>query len=267
MSTRPIPRPISSGVASFGLVTIPFKLYVAAKPEEVQFNFLHDRCKSRVKQQYVCPNPACGGEVVDHAHMCKGFEYSKDSYVSFTADELKQLEHPKTASLEIVEFVPAEAIDLVQIEKSYYMGPDKGAERAYRLLALAMTRCKRVAVGRLWTHGKLQLVLVRPYGPRGLILHYLYYADEVRSFEGIAPSSASSGGALIKKGEVDLAKKLIQQLSSPTFEPRKYRDEYKDRVRAAVDQKVAGKELIFSPGGAEPAITDLFEALKRSVKP
>ena len=253
-------RAIGSGVASFGLVSIPFKLYVAAHPEESQFNLLHDKCKGRLKQQYVCPG--CGGEVVERDHMCKGFEYAKDSYVTFTQNELKKLEASKTSSLEIVEFVPEGSVDLVQIEKSYYLGPDKGAEKAYQLLALAMTQSKRVAVGRFWTHGKLQLVLVRAYKDEGLILHYAFYAGEVRAFEGIAPSKKAE----FKDVEVDLAKKLIKQLSSDGFRPEKYRDEYRDRVRAAVDQKVAGQEMKVADEGPAPTITDLFEALKRSVR-
>jgi DNA end-binding protein Ku len=252
-------RPISSGVASFGLVSIPFKVYVATHAEESQFNLLHDRCKGRLKQQYVCPG--CGGEVVDRGHTCRGFEYAKDSYVTFTESELKQLESQKTTSLEIVEFVPESAIDLVQIEKSYYLGPDKGSDKAYQLLVLAMTHEHRIAVGRFWTHGKLQLVLLRPY-KAGILMHYCYYASEIRAFEGIAPAKATE----FTKVEMDLARKLVAQLSSHAFDPNKYRDEYRDRVRAAVDRKVAGLELKVAEDAPTPTITDLFEALKRSLR-
>lgn len=252
-------RPIGSGVASFGLVSIPFKVYVAAHAEESQFNLLHDRCKGRLKQQYVCPG--CGGEVVARDHMCKGFEYAKDSYVTFTEAELKQLDAAKTSTLEIVEFVPESAIDLVQIEKSYYLGPDKGADKAYQLLVLAMLAEHKVAVGRFWTHGKEQLVLLRPH-KAGILMHYCYYASEIRAFEGIAPTKAAD----FTKVEMDLAKKLVGQLSSQAFDPNKYRDEYRDRVRAAVDRKVAGLELKVAEDAPTPTITDLFEALKRSLR-
>ena len=252
-------RAISSGVASFGLVSIPFKVYVATHVEDSQFNMLHDRCKGRLKQQYVCPG--CGGEVVDRDHMCKGFEYAKDAYVTFTADELKKLDAQKTSSLEIVEFVPESAVDLVQIEKSYYVGPDKGAEKAYQLLVLAMLSEHRIAVGRYWTHGKLQLVLLRPY-KGGILMHYAFYSSEIRAFEGIAPGKAAD----FTKIEMDLAKKLVAQLSSHSFEPEKYRDEYRDRVRAAVEQKIAGREPKVVEDAPTPTITDLFEALKRSLR-
>jgi DNA end-binding protein Ku len=252
-------RPIGSGVASFGLVSIPFKVFVATHTEESQFNLLHDKCKGRLKQQYVCPG--CGGEVVDRGHMCKGFEYAKDTYVTFTAEELKQLDAQKTSSLEIVEFVPESEVDLVQIEKSYYLGPDKGSDKAYQLLVLAMMHAHRIAVGRFWTHGKLQLVLLRPY-KAGILMHYVYYASEVRAFEGIAPAKATE----FTKVEMDLAKKLVEQLSSHKFDANKYRDEYRDRVRAAVDRKIAGLELKIAEDAPTATITDLFEALKRSLR-
>jgi DNA end-binding protein Ku len=256
-------RPISSGVASFGLVSIPFKVYVAAHAEEAQFNLLHDKCKGRLRQQYVCPG--CGGEIVDREHMCKGFEYAKDVYVSFTEAEMKKLEAAKTSSLEIVEFVPDGSIEPEHIEKSYFLGPDRGAERAYQLLAYAMAQTSSVAIGKFWTHGKLQLVAIRPhYSTYGLVMHYVWYVNETRSFESIGLSPVKKGD--FKDVEIDLAKRLIVQLGSDKFRPEKYRDEYRDRVRAAVDQKIAGQELRVAEEEASPTIIDLFEALKRSVR-
>src|SRR5205814_1781677 len=135
--------------------------------KNVSFNLLHKKCGGRMKQQYFCP---VDNEVVERGAMVKGFEYSRDQFVQFSEDELKKLESAKTDELELVEFVPESTVDFVYIEKTYWLGPDKGGDRAYRLLSEAMTRSKQIAVGRFWTRGKEQLVLVRPY-KKGLSLH------------------------------------------------------------------------------------------------
>jgi len=250
-------RAIGSGTISFGLVSIPFKVYTTASSHDASFNMLHGKCGSRMKQQYLCP---VENVVVDRTEMVKGFEYAKDRYVQFTAEELKKLEPAKTDSLEIVEFVPEESVDLAYLEKSYYIGPDKGAGKSYQLLAQAMKVAEKIAVGRYWTRGRVQLVLIRPYRG-GLLMSYAYYASEVRAFEGIAPSEKTE----FKEIELDLAAQLIKRLETPAFKADKYKDEYQDRIRDAVDQKIAGKEISL-PDAAPPAIiVDLFEALKRSI--
>jgi DNA end-binding protein Ku len=250
-------RAIGSGSISFGLVSIPIKLYTAASSKSVSFNMLHGKCGSRIKQQLFCP---VDNEVVERSSIVKGFEFAREQFVQFSEEELKKLESPKTDDLELVEFVPQSTVDLVYIERTYYLGPDKGGDRAYRLLSEAMERTQRIAVGRYWTRGKEQLVLVRPYR-RGLALHYVYYADEVRSFEEV-----DTGGAYTYKDiEVELADKLIEQLTAEKFEPEKYRDTYGDRVRAAVEEKVAGREVTQAPEEPKAQIIDLLEALKRSV--
>lgn len=250
-------RSIGSGTISFGLVSIPFKLYTAASAKGVSFNLLHKKCGGRMKQQYLCP---ADNEVVERADMVKGFEYSKDQYVKFTDDELKQLEAERTGALELLQFVPAETVDFVYIEKSYYLGPDKGGERAYRLLSEALTRADRLAVGRYGTRGKDNLVLVRPY-KKGLILHEVFYADEVRAFDEV-----ETGGEFdFKPIELDLAEKLIEQLDQPAFDPAAFKDEYAARVHAAVEKKVAGEEVVTAPEAPKAQIIDLLEALKRSV--
>jgi len=172
-------RAISSGTISFGLVSIPVKLYTAASSEQVSFNMLHKKCTGRVKQQYFCPTD---NEIVERTDMVKGYEYARNQYVVFTEEELKALEAERSSNLEITEFVALESVDLVHVEKSYYLGPDKGGDKAYRLLSESMTKTGRAAVGRWSARGKEQLVLIRAYGQDGLILHQLYYANEVRSF-------------------------------------------------------------------------------------
>src|SRR5262249_2656644 len=149
---------------------------------------LHAKCGGRMKQQYLCP---VDNEIVPREQMVKGYEWAKDQFVRFTEDELKKLESPRTDELELVEFVPSSTVDFLYVEKSYYLGPDKGGDRAYRLLSESMERSGKIAVGRYWTRGKEQTVLVRPY-KKGLILHYVYYADEVRPFEEVETGGAQT---------------------------------------------------------------------------
>lgn len=251
-------RAISSATISFGLVSIPVKLYTAASSEQASFNLLHKKCNGRVKQQYICPTD---NEVVDRSEMVKGYEYAKNQYVVFTDEELKALEAERSNNIEITEFVPLSSVDLVHVEKSYYLGPDKGGDKAYRLLSESMTNTGRAAVGRWAARGKEQLVLIRPYGKDGLLLHQLYYANEVRSFSEIEGPATLT----FSPKERELAEKLIEQLSSDEFHPEKYHDSYTDRVRAVVQQKVEGKEVTIAPEAPKAQIIDLFEALKKSV--
>ena len=250
-------RSIGSGTISFGLVSIPFKLYTAASSKNVSFNLLHAKCGGRMKQQYFCP---VDNEIVPREAMVKGFEYARDQFVRFSEEELKKLESPKTDELELVEFVPQSTVDLVYIEKSYYLGPDKGGDRAYRLLSESMDRTGKIAVGRYYSRGREQTVLVRPY-KKGLILHYVYYADEVRSFDEVETGGASQ----FKDIEVQLAEKLIEQLQQPTFDVSKYRDAYQDRVRTAIEAKVSGSEVTAAPEAPKAQVLDLLEALTRSL--
>ncbi len=251
-------RASGSGTISFGLVSIPFKLYTAASSQSVSFNQLHKKCGSRIKQQLLCP---VDNEVVQRTDIVKGYEYQKDKYVQFNDDELKQLEAERTDRIDIVEFVPASTVDFIYIEKTYYIGPDKGGDRAYKLLSEAMQRMDRIAVGRWGTRGKEQLVLIRPY-ESGLIVHQVYYADEVRSFAEVD----HPGELEFKPVEQQLADKLIEQLSTERFQPEQYHDDYRDRVLRAVDQKAAGQEVTAALEAPQAQIIDLFEALKRSLK-
>lgn len=250
-------RSIGSGTISFGLVSIPIRLFTATSPKSVSFNMLHKTCGGRLKQQLFCP---VDNQVVERTDIVKGFEYARDSYVKFTDEEMKALETERTDTLELVEFVPADTVDFLYIERTYYLGPDKGGDRAYRLLSEALEKAERLAVGRFAQRGKDNLVLVRPY-KKGLILHECYYADEVRSFDEV-----ETGGAFeFKDIELDLANKLIAQLDNPKFEPGRFRDTYGDRVRAAVEKKIAGEEVVTTPEAPKAQIIDLLEALKRSV--
>jgi len=252
-------RAIASGTISFGLVSIPVKFFTAASSEQVRFNMLHEKCGTRLKQQLWCP---VDQEVVSRNAVVKGYEVASGQFVRFTEEELKGLESDHDSSIHIVEFVPLETFDLIQVERSYYLGPDRGGDKAYRLLGESMKVTGKVAVGRWAARGKEQLVVIRPYRD-GLIFHQMFYADEVRAFDEI------DTGATFEFADIEreLAQKLIEQLSVKTFDGDKYEDSFRKRILAAVEQKVAGQELQFAPEAPRAQIIDLFEALKQSLTP
>jgi DNA end-binding protein Ku len=251
-------RATSSGTISFGLVSIPVKLYTATSAKNVHFHMLHEKDKSRLKQQYVCA--ACG-EVVERSATVRGYEYTRDQYVVMTQDELAALEKKTDQTIEIEEFVPIESVDPLYFEKSSLLGPDKGGAKAYRLLNEALLVSGRVAIGRHSARGRQSLVLIRPL-QRGLVLHGLFYADEVRRFDDIEFGDDVS----LKPGELELAGQLIEQLAAPRFDPGKYEDEYRRDVLAAIDRKVAGEEIVALPRAeAREQIIDLVAALKQSL--
>jgi DNA end-binding protein Ku len=251
-------RAISSGTISFGLVSIPVKLYSATSSKSIHFNMLHEKDKGRLKQQYLCS--VCG-EVVERDSTQRGYEFAKGQYVVMSEEELAALERKSDRSIEIEEFVPIEEVDPIYFEKSNLLGPDKGGQKAYRLLNRAMLAAGKVAIGRFSTRGRQQLVLIRPV-ENGLMMHGLFYADEVRSFDDVEFGDAVE----LKKGELELAGQLIDQLSAARFEPAKYEDEYRRGVLEAVERKAAG-EAITAPAPAEEReqIIDLVAALKRSL--
>jgi DNA end-binding protein Ku len=251
-------RATSSGTISFGLVSIPIKVFPAASSQTVRFSMLHEKDNSRLKQTYVCKT--CD-EPVERNETVKGYEYSRDQYVVLNEDELKAIEKASDRTIEIEEFVPISKVDPIYFEKSNLLGPDKGGNKAYKLLRDAMVEAGRVAIGRFNQRGRQQLVLLRP-NQEGLVMHGLYYADEVRSFEDIEIDEDVE----IKENELSLAHQLIDSLSKTKFEPEKYEDDYRRMVLEAVDQKVAGEEIVVMPT-SEPKeqIIDLVAALKKSL--
>jgi DNA end-binding protein Ku len=251
-------RATGSTTISFGLVSIPIKLYTATSSQSVGFNMLHKDCGSRVKQQLLCP---VHEQVVERDDTVKGYEVTKGQYVVFTQDELTQLEAEKTNTIDIVEFVPAETVDFIQIEKTTYLGPDKGGQKAYNLLGHAMRNTNVVAIGRYNARGKSYVVMIRPY-EKGLALHQLYYADEVRPFADVEIGEDMP----LPEREQAMAQMLIEQMRSEGFEASRYRDDYSDRVREAAEQKAQGQEITTAPEQPPAQIIDLFEALKRSLE-
>jgi DNA end-binding protein Ku len=251
-------RPSGSATISFGLVSIPVKIYPAtASSAGITFNNLHKKCGARLKQQFVCPTD---NEVVGRDDMVKGYEFAKGQYVTFTEEELAALEAVSTETVEIVEFVPLAKVDPVYFERPSYLGPDRGGEKAYRLLAEAMRKTGRCALARYAARGKQYLVLVRP-AERGLVLQTLRYADEVRPFTEVPVPDVE-----VKEPELKLAVQLVEQSAADAFRPEAYEDDVKKRIEALIQQKVEGREVRAAPPEQPKAqIVDLMEALRASL--
>ena len=250
-------RAISTATVSFGLVSIPVKLFTTTESgSSISFHMLH-ACGARVKQQYWCPQDE---KAVPREEIVKGFEFAKDRYVLFTNEELKALEAEATQTIEISEFVPAPKIDPLYFERAYYLGPDKGGDKPYRLLAAAMRATGRCALARYSARGKQYLVLVRPYED-GLVMEQLRYADELKSFSEVERGSAQPTDA-----ELALAVQLIEQIAADEFHPERYEDAVRKRMQEVIARKVAGEQVSFAPAAAPQAqIIDLMEALKASL--
>jgi DNA end-binding protein Ku len=250
-------RSIGTGTVSFGMVSIPIRLYSAGESSAaVSFNLLHAKCKSRLKQQYICPKD---NEIVPRDQMVKGYEFSKDQYVTFTDEELKAMGEETQRAIEITEFVPASQVDPLYFDGAYYLGPDKGGEKAYKLLAEAMKSTGRSALAKWAARGKQYLVLIRPFSG-GLIMQQLLYADEVRSF-----TEVPVGDAEVKEPELKLAVQLVEQIASDEFHPENYADEVRKRYLEAIQRKVEGQEVTTAPEAPRAQIIDLMEALKASL--
>jgi len=252
-------RSIASLTVTFGLVSVPVKLYSATQASAgVSFHLLHSTCGSRLKQQYLC---AKEGVTVERAEMVKGYEFAKDQYVTFTNDELKAIEEKGTHSVEIISFIPLPAIDPIFYDKAYYLAPDKGGARPYALLARAMQEMGRCALARWAWKGKMHIVQVRPHED-GLILQQLLYSDEVRELGELEIEKSD-----VKAPELALAKQLIEASATDEYDAKSYIDEVKKRVEAAVQQKIEGKEVTLAPEteGGSAQVIDLMEALRASL--
>jgi len=251
-------RSIASASISFGLVSVPVEVYSTGESAaSVSFNMLHKDCGTRLKQQYICPKDDV---VVDRENTVKGYEFSKSQYVVFTPDEIKALDQKATNCIEITEFVLLAHVDRIYLEKAYYLGPGKGGDRPYRLLAQALAQTGRAALGQYAARGRQNLVLVRPMDGV-LVMEQLHYADELR-----ATTEVPLGEAEVKPLELTLAVQLIEQASVEAFKPEAYRDTVRERVMEAIQQKVAGQEITAEPEvESSGKVLDLMEALKASL--
>ena len=249
---------IGSGTISFGLVSIPIRLFVATHSEQLGFNMLHEACGTRIKQQLYCPH--CE-RTIERRETIRGYEFERGRYVRFADEELKALEADANRSIDIHEFVPLASVDPIYFEDAHYLGPDKGAEKAYHLLTEAMRATGKVALAQFVRGGKEHLVVIRPYDG-GLVLHSMFYADEVRSFDEVD----ARGEPKVRPNELQMAERLIEQLSSQEFRPDQYKDEYRERLQEVVQKKVQGEEVtIAEPEKPRAQVIDLMEALKASL--
>jgi DNA end-binding protein Ku len=251
------PRSIGTATISFGLVSVPVSLYSASESSAtVSFNMVHKACGTRLKQQYICPNE---GTVVEKDDIAKGYEFAKGQYVLFTPEEIKALDEKATNSIDIVEFVPLAAVDRIYLEKVYYLGPDKGGDRAYRLLGEALKDTGRAALGQYSARGKQHLVLVRPLDGV-LVMEQLHYAAELRPAAEVPHPETP-----VKEAELALARQLIEQTATDQFRPENYHDTVRERVLEAIQQKVEGQEITSEAAAPETKIIDLMDALKASL--
>ncbi|HKC42215.1 MAG TPA: Ku protein [Burkholderiales bacterium] len=253
-------RSIGSLTVSFGLVAIPVKLYSATQPAgTISFNLLHKSDGSRLKQQYICIKEEV---VVPREDIVKGYEFAKDQYVVFTPEELKALEEVGTHAVEITEFVPIASVDPVYFDKAYYLAPDKGGAKPYALLTKALREEKRCALGRWAARGKGYIVIVRPVED-ALVMQQLLYAAEVRPIAELEIPNTE-----VKDAELKLARQLIEQQATDTFDPSAYKDEVKGRIEAAVQRKVEGQEIAIAeePPAQGAQVIDLMEALRASLQ-
>jgi DNA end-binding protein Ku len=245
------------GYISFGLVSVPVRLYAAAREEHVSFNQIHEVCGSRIKQQIFCPT--CN-RVVERSELAKGYEVDRDTYVLVSGEELKTLEADSSEAMEITQFVSLSEVDPIYYQASYYSAPEDPGRRAYGLLLQAMEKLNVAAIAKVTLHQREQIILMRPYH-QGIILHTLYFPAEVREIA----EYGKNGNLTLQKPEVELAEQFIRQLTAG-FAPEQYKDEYQDRVLALVETKRAGQVVAGQPQRPKLApVIDLMEALKKSI--
>ena len=244
------------GYLTFGLLSLPVKLYSAARAETVSFNQLHKADNSRVKQVLYCQ---LEDKPITRADIVKGFEYEKDKYVVVDDEEIKKVA-PKTAkTMEVLEFVQSADVDPIYYESSYYLAPDEAGEKPYALLFEALRKTGCVGVAKIAMHNREHIVILRP-GPQGILLHTMYYRDEIRQVEEFRTDRS-----LVKEKELDLAMTLVKSLEA-AFEPEKYKDEYRENLKAMIKAKVEGKEVVeTAPAVHKAPVIDIMEALKMSL--
>jgi DNA end-binding protein Ku len=245
------------GHITFGLVSIPVRLSVAARPETIGFNQLHKKDHSRVRQKLFCE---AEDKLIDRSEIVKGYEYEKGKYVVIDEEDLKKMQPKSAKVMEILEFVKAEELDPVYLENSYYAQPEEAGEKPYTLLFEAMRRAGMVGIAKATMSQREHIVIVRP-GRFGLLLHTMYYQDEVR-----ATDEFRTNLDLVKDQELKMAQTFIEALAG-TFEPAKFHDTYRSNVRAMIDAKIAGQEVVATAEADEIApVVDIMEALRSSLE-
>ncbi len=243
------------GHLTFGLVSFPVRLFSAARGETISFNMLHKNDHSRIKQVIYCQ---AEDKPVPRSELVKGYEYEKDRYVEIDEEEIKKVA-PKTAKvMEILEFVKADRVDPIYLESSYYMAPDEGGEKPYALLFEALRESKYYGIAKIAMHNREHIVILRP-GNKGVLLHTMYYADEIRQVEEFRTDTSQ-----VKEKELALAKMLIESLVAE-FEPEKYVDNYRLNLQKMIEAKLEGNKVVETPTPHIAPVIDIMEALKKSL--
>jgi DNA end-binding protein Ku len=245
------------GYLTFGLISIPIRLFSAARTERVSLNQLHNVCKTRIRMPLYCPQ--CEKQVPRN-EIVKGYEYEKDQYVLFNEDELDKIEPQSARAMEILEFVKVDEIDPLYYDASYYVTPEEEGKKAYQLLFKAMEESGYAAIAKLTMHQREHIVVVRPRA-NGMTLHTMYYANEIRE---VAEYGQSDKSAEPKPQEKKLAEQLIESLAAK-FEPEKYKDQYQESMRGLIAAKQQGQEIAEAPHPKLAPVIDLMEALKKSI--
>jgi DNA end-binding protein Ku len=244
------------GYITFGLITIPVRLYAAARTERISFHQLHGVCGTRIKQQTYCPH--CE-RVVERNELVKGYEVEKDRYVLVTDEDLKKIAPPSSESMEILEFVKAEGIDPVYYDASYFMVPEEAGKKAYHLLLETMQRSGYSAIAKIAMHQREYTAIIRPHA-NGLVLHTMFYPEEVREI----PEFRRDENVTVRPQEIELAKKLVEGLAAE-FEPSKYHDEYQARVKEMIESKREGQPVEAGTSKRRAPVIDLMQALQKSL--
>lgn len=251
-------RPIWKGHLTFGLVTIPVKLYTATEAKDIRFRLLHQSCMTPIQNKRYCPYHE---EIVEWNDVVRAYEYAKGKFVPLTDEELDNVPLETAGTVNVNAFVDLAEIDPIFHDKSYYLAPDEGGQKAFRLLHDTLDESAKVAVGKVVIREKEHLISVRPYDG-ALVMSTLFYADEVRATEDIPELPVQ---ARVHPNEKRMALQLIEGLAG-TFSPAEYADEYRDALQKIIDAKVGGEPVAAAPARKEEKVVDLMEALRRSLQ-
>ena len=247
---------IWKGYISFGLISIPVRLFAAARPDRISFNQVHEPCNSRIKQQVWCPT--CE-RIVERSELVKGYEADKGSFVIVTDEDIKKVAPESQETMEILEFVKLDEVDPLYFDASYYLTPEEAGRRAYHLLLETMRKTGYAAMAKLAMHQREYTVIIRPR-EEGLTLHTIFYANEVRAI----PEYGQTKGIEVKPAEIKLAEQLVESLAN-TFDPEKFEDAYQKRLSAMLEAKREGRTVSTETGRKLAPVIDLMAALQKSL--
>lgn len=245
-----------TGIVSFGLVSIPVKLFSATTSHDVSFNLLHVDCKGRINLQNYCPQ--CE-RVVERSELVKGYQYEKSQYAIVTEEDLQSVKPDSSSTMDILQFTELRNVDPIFYDKTYYLGPDKGSEKPFALLATAMEETGRAAIGKMVMRNHEYLVLIRP-AMEGLVAQFMLYKDEIRENENKVNRDLD-----LRSKEIDLAKQLVENLTED-FKPDDFKDDYVTKMEEMLEAKIQGRKLTVVKPASKPKVIDLMEALQKSVQ-